>query len=184
MITLEPPGNVARDVALFRRKLFSHLGEGSALAFPEVVPLAFSQLFDDPKKKKAFSSSLTKCWMEIEGSFSSTEPLISNGLLYLAINGPIAQLVALVAETLEEIGAPPETGPVGTGIGFFLCRPLDPKIALRTALRIGYPRLHFHDCSLVLFALRFGADPFSAATWRELARARRHTGRPKPPRIV
>ena len=42
MIALEPPGNVARDLALFRRGLFAGLGEGSALAFPETIPLAFA----------------------------------------------------------------------------------------------------------------------------------------------
>ena len=98
MITLEPPGNVARDVALYRRELFSHLGEGSALAFPEVVHLAFSPHLQAPKAKKAFSSTLAKCWAGIEGSFSSGGPLISEGLLYLAVSGPIPQLAARVAE--------------------------------------------------------------------------------------
>jgi hypothetical protein len=42
MIALEPPGNVARDLALYRRELFARLGEGSALAFPEIVPQAFA----------------------------------------------------------------------------------------------------------------------------------------------
>ncbi len=180
MITLEPPGNVARDVALYRRKLFSDLGEGSALAFPEVVNLAFSPHLDAPKVKNAFLSTLATCWAGIGGAFSSEGPRISEGLLYLAISGPIAQLAARVAEALEESGLPQEIGPVGTGIGFFLCRPPDPEIALRTALRIGYPRVHFLDGSLLLLGLRFGADPFRAATWRELARARRHTGRPTP----
>jgi hypothetical protein len=34
----------------------------------------------------------------------------------------------------------------------------------------------FRDCALVLLDLRFGPEPFAAATWRELARAKRRTG--------
>jgi hypothetical protein len=173
LIALEPPGNVARDLALFRRKLFARLGDGSALAFPEVLPLAFAS-----EAGPVSPSRLVECWEGVEESFSSAEPLISKGLLYLAMSGPIEKLSSRGAEALGRRGVPVEKPPFEAGIGFFLCRPANPEIASRTAMLLGPPRADFRDCSLVLLGLRLGADPFSAATWRELGRARRHTGRP------
>jgi hypothetical protein len=172
LIALEPPGNVARDLALYRRNIFARLGEGSALAFPEMLPFAFAS-----KSVRISQSELEECWDGIEGKFSSTEILISGGLLYLAMRGPIDKLSLRIAETLGGGGLPIEKPPFEAGIGFFLCRPADPELAAKTALRIGPPRADFRDCSLVRLGLRLGDDPFAAATWRELGRARRRTGR-------
>ena len=40
-LVLEPPGNEARELSLYRRRIFSALGDASALAFPDAAPLAF-----------------------------------------------------------------------------------------------------------------------------------------------
>ena len=51
------------------------------------------------------------------------------------------------------------------GNGFFLCRSPQPNSS--PADLPAPPRLAFLDCSLVLLRLRYGADPFAAAAWRE-----------------
>jgi hypothetical protein len=172
MIALEPPGNVARDLALYRRELFARLGEGSALAFPEIVPLAFAS---DAGRLSALA--LADCWKGIEGSFRATEPQISRGILYLAMEGPLSALSSRAFEASLAMGKHFSIeSPLETGIGIFLCRPADPSLALAEAARIGPPRAGFRDCSLILLGLRLGAEPFAAATWRVLARAKRRTG--------
>jgi hypothetical protein len=93
------------------------------------------------------------------------------------MEGPTGALRAGAADALLARGTPLRSqAPLEGGLGFFLCRPGDPELALKEAMRIGPPRADFLDCSLVLFGIRFGSDPFAAATWRELARARRRTG--------
>ena len=179
IIALEPPGNVARDLARYRRELFSLLGEGSALAFPELVPLAFRSL-----PGKLPPGALRACWEGIDGAFGSAAPLLSRGLLYLAISGPVAELSARATAAFGGTAfgdADLRDAPLEPGIGVFLCRPSDPDRGLREALGIGPPRVVFRDCSLLLLNLRLGSDPLAAATWRERARARRRTGRSAKP---
>lgn len=182
MIALEPPGNVARDLALFRRELFARLGEPSALAFPEIVPLAFASPAAGPAARE-----LGGCWKGIGGSFSSGAPVLSGGLLYLALSGPFEELGARARALVGQERAPVAEPPLATGIGVFLCRPVDPARALAEAESATPPRVSFGDCSLALFGLRFGAasgrsaGPFAALRWRELARAGRHSRDPGGP---
>jgi hypothetical protein len=173
IIALEPPGNVARDLALFRRALFAALGEGSALAFPEIVPLAFASR--PPRQRRG---SLAACWDGVEGRFSSSGLFLARGGLYLGMSGPLPLLSSRASGCLGEAqGELGSSWPLEAGVGFFLCRPSEPELALAAAARIGAPRADFLDCSLSRSCLRFGTDPFSAMTWRELGRAKRRTGR-------
>ncbi len=186
MIALLPPGNVARDLAMFRRELFSLLGEASALAFPEMVPLAFAS-----SPGRLAIRDLAGCWKGIGGSFSSAAPVVSRGLLYLALVGPLEELCSRAAGALRARGlAPWAEPPLEAGMGVFLCRPADPGLALSVAERIPPPRAAFGDCSLALLALRFGPSrdhvpgAFVALRWRELARAGRRGRRPRPPQVM
>jgi len=186
VIALLPPGNVARDLALFRRGLFSRLGEASALAFPEMVPLAFAS----PGGRLA-TRELEGCWKGIGGSFSSAAPVVSGGLLYLALGGPLEELCSRAAQALRAGGLAPLTAPpLETGVGVFLCRPADPSMALSVAEGMPPPRAAFGDCSLALLALRIGPErdripgAFVSLRWRELARARRRGRSPWPPQVM
>lgn len=178
MIALEPPGNAARDLSLFRRALFARLGEGSALAFPDLVPLAFASGEGRIAGRNFASRALEACWEGAQGAFSSEGLVICDGLLYLAMRGSLESLTERSAAAFASTHGEP---PLKPGLGFFLCRPEDPERALSEALRIGPPRIGFLDCALALIALRFGPrkrpDPFSALAWRELARSKRRTGR-------
>jgi len=177
MLALEAPGNISRDISLYRRSLFAATLSGSALAFPDAVPLAFAR--SAPCSQKRACASLETAWKGISGSFSS-EGIVSSGKgLYLGLGGPLAPLAEASRSALANLGF--ETAakaPLETGLGFFLCarQPLADAVS-----SIAPPSLNFRDCSLVLFGLRFAADPFSACTWLELARSRRRTGPSEEP---
>ena len=182
MLALEPPGNIARDLALFRRGLFARLGEGSALALPEIAPLALAPLSGRRAPRWPSASTLGSCWRGIEGVFSAGGLRLCDGSLFLVVEGPMETLSLRAAKALDE-GRPPmeehgailEGLPRG-GVGIFLCHPSDQGRALAEAQVLGPPRLDFGDCSLVLLGLSLGRTPFGALSWRELARARRRTG--------
>ena len=171
IVALEPPGNIARELALYRRSLFASLGEASALAFPELAPLAFAS---GPRRLDA--RALGDCWAGIEGRFSSGGLLSSGSRLYLELRGPLGELCARVAAALGEGLASERSSPLDTGLGIFLCSHPDPEFAASEAERIGPPRVDFLDCSLLLLGLRYAGEPFSGLAWRELARSRRRTG--------
>jgi hypothetical protein len=174
LVAIEPPGNVARDIALYRRRLFSALGEGSALAFPDILPLAFAS-----PGTKLSRAGLEGCWQGVDGRLAATGPLLSGGLLYLSVEGPLRSLSSRVEALLDAQSGRQDRAapaPLEAGIGFFLCRSAEPEVALREALSLEPPGLSFLDCALVVLRLRYGPDPFMAQTWRELARAKRRTG--------
>ncbi len=178
LIALEPPGNIARDIALFRRQLFGRLGEASALAFPEIVPLAFAL----PLARRLSTGELESCWDGLSGAFDSSGVIDSRGLIYLSLDGPLDELRRRATEAFRSAGLQPwNDAPLETGVGFFVCRCADPALGREESARIGVPRAGFRDCSLVYFGLRFArgpapgfeARPFSALSWREFARAKR-----------
>jgi hypothetical protein len=179
MLALEPPGNVARELSLFRRSLFAKLGDASPRAFPEVAPLAFAvPRIDAPHRSRAFARALEELWTGIEGAFASCGFTASRNLFYLGLREPAKILSSRADEALEKLGlAAAAEPPLEAGKGFFLCRGAKPEPSA-TSLGVA-PIIGFRDCSLVLLSFRFGPDPFSSMTWRELARAKRRTG-PSP----
>jgi hypothetical protein len=179
MLALEPPGNVAGDLASFRRALFSDLGEGSSLLLPEVAPLAIRRL--DPAaarpRRAAVLEALDEAWEGVEGAFSSGPAVLSRGLAYLELRGPTEDLASRAAAAMSRLKlATCPDSPLEAGRGFLLCRLAEGETALERPPLASPPRLAFRDCSLILLGLRFGADPFASATWRELARSKRRTG--------
>lgn len=191
IIALVPPGNLARDLALYRRALFSRLGEGSALALPEFAPLAIASPTLRLPSRVAASRFLSDCWEGVAGSFTSSGLSLAGHGLYLSLSGPLELLASRAAaapgasaarEALPAGAAADTPGPpLAAGAGLFLCLPEDPKLALREAQAIGPPRIDFLDCALVLYGVSYagGRFPLAAAVWRELARARRRVGRPR-----
>jgi hypothetical protein len=190
MLAVRPPGNVAREMALFRRRLFSASGETSALAFPELLPLSFGRrapretgprasLGDGAGGRVGHRRRLDfdPLWAGLDGRFRLLPPVLSGGLVYLPADGPIAPLVERARSLLPAIGwAATERLPLESGRGFLLCRPrlVDASELLRTAFALEPPSLSFADCDIVLVSLRSGADIFTALSWRVLgSRSRR-----------
>jgi len=180
MLAMEPPGNVAADIASFRRGLFADTGEPSCLAFPEVLALSFARLENAkrPPMGGAALRVLREAWEDIPGAFSAGELSMSRGLLYLGLMGPVEALASRAEAALGKLGlAAFPNAPLDAGRGFFLFRSVLPEIP--PSALAAPPDPAFLDCSLVLLSIRFGTDPFAASTWSELARAKRLTG-PSP----
>jgi len=200
MAVLVPPGNVAREIALYRQRLFFAFGDPSARAFPEAIPLAFARRRDPSEPSPAAPEGapagggfrarakalLASAWSGIEGDFRAEGLLVESGSLYLSIAGPLEAIARGIEPRLPAIGliaggdpaaSPDRTYPAPL-VGFLLCRPPRPEAALATALALGPPRLRFEACCLSLYRLHAGDDPFAALSWTELAAA----ARPRRPR--
>jgi len=188
-IALEPPGNVARDICLFRRRVFSATGEASALAFPEIIFLATAPVKRDSARTKADSAPAThsrkrkartiaryeELWSGIEGEFRSTSLFLAKGGLYLGMNGPLRMLRERAAALLEET----ETSfPINGGLGFYVC---DASMTTGEALvsmaqELSPPSIGFGDASIIRLRVQWKGQPFSLAAWTTSARFRRKTG--------
>jgi hypothetical protein len=170
MAALEPPGNIAAEVARYRRLFFAP-GGGSARAFPELLPLAFARGVATRRRigPRAAGGILGEAWPGIEGSFRSGSVFMEGGLAYLGVEGPLAELVAALGPILPRLGLEACAGPLALGAGFFLYRPLSAGEAIDAAP----PSLSFAVCRLCLFKLELDEDPLAAMAWTELAAALR-----------
>jgi hypothetical protein len=180
-IALEPPGNLARELSLYRRTLFKSFGEASALAFPDIVFLSWSLPPKLPLASRRspgrLASALDSCWIGVEGPFTASGIVSLGDSFLLGLGGPLRALAINAAEAAGRLGLEPDPAPpFEPGLGFFLLKPdgadgsADPSLA-------GEPlRMSFLDCSLALLRLDLGPDPFRAASWKLLARSRRRTG--------
>gem|GEM_PF-1103481 len=180
-IALEPPGNVARELSLYRRRAFSALGDASALAFPDLAFLAWGFSLDRPsaslRSPGRCNISLQACWRDVEGPFASSRPVVRRSLVYLELEGSVGALASNAAAALASLGCAPDAAPpLDPGLGFFLYGLGDHLAAPLRAGPPDPPRISFMDCSLVLLRVDIGSDPFRAASWKTLARSRRRTG--------
>jgi hypothetical protein len=180
-IVLAPPGNIARELSLYRRLFFSAIGEATARAFPEIVFLSWSLSPDErtasPRSPGRLRALLASCWLGVEGAFLSTAPVCRRDLAYLGLSGPVDALVGKATHAASSLGLRPDPAPpLDPGIGFFLFRGPDPRDAIDRAGPVETPRISFLDCSLELLSLEADEDPFRAASWTTLARSRRSTG--------
>ncbi|HET7839052.1 MAG TPA: hypothetical protein VFL04_04790 [Rectinemataceae bacterium] len=192
MLALVPGGNVARDLALFRRRIFAEFGEASALAYPECVPLACGCLGGLPRPASRPSTPalrgrgsgpdpLARAWDGIDGGFELGALARRDACLCLEVEGPLLELVAASGRFLAGSGieAMPDP-PLALGLGFLLCRfpipGLEEDEALLRVAALAPPRGRFLDSSLVLYRITRGSAPWSALAWGEEARAHRRSG--------
>ncbi len=190
-LVLEPPGNEARELSLYRRRIFSALGDASALAFPDAAPLAFGlrlRSADSPKAglaRAALEPALSALWKERSEGFASAGGLVeAGGSLYLGLGSSFEALAADAAGILGGLGLGPlaaegaETAsgalscPWRAGLGFFVCG----RSSLEAAAALSPPALSFFDSALALYRLEPGPDPFQALSWRTVAEVRRLSG--------
>jgi hypothetical protein len=178
-LALEPPGNIARDLAAFKRRLFAELGEASSLFLPEVAPLALARSRSlGALSRSAIDRALGEIWTGMAGAFISGGVIVSQGLLYLELEGPYKALVAEAQKAFVTRAFMPYYGaPLEAGRGFFLG--LSSGSESERGIILSPPRISFRDCSLVILGLHFGEPPRMACTWRELARVKRRSG-PSP----
>lgn len=183
-LALEAPGNLSRDLALYKRQLFVRFGaargDASALSCPEISVLAVGS---GRLRRKYLERDLAGCWKDIEGEFSSTDCFIEAGMLYLGIEGPWESLAKAATELLNDRLGDCDEAAVIQAVqlfprkGFFLC-------AFDQAVLADLPeppRLRFRDAGLIALSFSFGPETLQSASWRIIGRAKRRTGSSRTP---
>ena len=188
-ICLQPPGNVARELVLYKRRLFSELGCASALAFPEIALIASGRTFDTAEGKarnrREIHTAMTSAWAGLQGSFTSGDLVLQKGIYYLRLEAPFSELTVRLGEALSG----PSALPLTCGAGFYLCAAADVDAAgddgsagEGRGLDIKPPPLSFYAASLSLYRFYLSApstdQALDACAWRELDRVPRHRGKP------
>jgi hypothetical protein len=176
VLALEPPGNIARDLALFKRAVFSARGEPSCLFLPEIAVLASARSPSSPAVPRIEARrALEDAWSGVTEGFASRSPVVLDGLCYLDLAGPIELLASRSRKSLKRLALEScDDAPVEAGRGFFLC--CSSGSELERGILASAPTISFRDCFLVMLLIRFGSPPLKAASWRELARSKRPTG--------
>ena len=104
--------------------------------------------------------------------------IVSQGIIYLELEGPYEDLVAKAKKAFDTRALVPFSGaPFEAGRGFFLGRSSGSEAERRIIQ--APPVISFRDCSLVVLGLRFGEAPYAAIAWHELGRVKRRSG-PSP----
>lgn len=181
-LAVEPPGNIAREIALYRRALFvgfgAERGDASAFAFPEIVALCFARKKTQNEQRKPdrgarLRRGLAGCWDGIDGSFASAGLSLAEGFIFLEIEGPWSALRSSALTALETLGLEEDAaaGLFEARPGFLVCRDL----GLEPEALPPPPAIAFRDASIVSIALRY-AEGLEAARWREIGRTKRRTG--------
>jgi hypothetical protein len=111
-LCLVPPSNIARELALYKRRLFESHGLASALLWPEMAILAWVT------KESSGGLSLQDFWKGIPGKFEAGKVKAEADGFYLGLQGAFPALSARIARSpCIEAEVPPFTA----GSGFFLC---------------------------------------------------------------
>jgi len=179
-ICLIPPGNVAREIAAFKRRLFVATGEAEALALPEAAILhawpweAGMGKRDGRRRMKAV---LESAWACMEGRFRLAGPSAVSGWLVLAMEAlPPAMLERLASAWGGARPSPPS--PLPALPSFPLYRIRDEAGDLAAAAGAGPPRLAFGAARLALLRFRLSdeSECFKALAWTGIVAASRRTG--------
>ncbi|MBL8968900.1 MAG: hypothetical protein JNG85_17990, partial [Spirochaetaceae bacterium] len=112
---LEPPGNEARELALFRRALFAGGGDASVLALPEAVPLAYAGARSARPGLASRRQALAGLWKDYEtlagrrSVFRGGEAGIveREGFLFMELEPPLAAFAEAAETTLAALGYAP-----------------------------------------------------------------------------
>lgn len=175
-LCLAPPGNVQRDLAVYRRALFAAGWGSSAFALPELAILG--RLDFQPGLRKALASCLAGLEGDFAGASPEAGPRWDNGKgegLYLPLGQTLETLLQRLKGGLGQAGDLGQ-GPCGLGSrGIFLA--LIPDRAAGDPFPIPpAPRLSFHSADLVLLEVSGGSPDLDSLAWAE--RLRVHRQRP------
>lgn len=174
-LCLIPPGNVARELALYRRELFRRHGIASALEGPEMAVLALGEAgFGD---RAGIGEALRKAWVDLEGSFRTGGMVPCPGGFCLSLGGAFPDLVGRMEGLLPPLA---RSTLFDAGKGFFICgdRELGAEATERALHENPPPPLSFHAAEIVLFRLslseprdgeaRDGEAKGEALSWKEI----------------
>ncbi len=179
---LEPPGNVAREINLYRRAYFREFGISSASLYPALIPLVISSPGVGVQGAARLAGFVARAIEDMDLRFSGTRHHFSGDALYLGLSQGLPELLNFLGSP-EIQPVPAECGcPAADsqfllpGAGFFVCRTDGSGNFPATGDLPPPPPLSFRDCSVSVYRVDSG-DGFRHATrWTLLARTRRKTG--------
>jgi len=178
-IAIEAPGNITREISLFRRQVFSRTQDASALAFPDVVVLAWGRSTSGRAVPAVTSSDdlrrrMSKVFQGIPGSFTSRGTAAHGGRVFLGIEGNLELFSKTAASFLDSLGCEiPTDPPFEAGIGFFISADAELYTRARSQLGIPSPSFSFFGCAFSLVRFDVALERFRAVTWKTIACARR-----------
>ncbi|MDP2816535.1 MAG: hypothetical protein Q8O19_07640, partial [Rectinemataceae bacterium] len=192
--SLDPPGNVARDLNKYRAKLFQQFGNSSARIFPISIPLLIasgSPNRESPhigiRKASLIVNIVSKAIEDLDLSFSGSRIVLAGGSWYLGLDSGLPELCRHLAgldipisEILRTSDEKNESRPqfLLPGLGFFVCRTDGAGVSPASEDFLPLPDLSFRDCSISAYRVD-SADDFTRTTatyWTLLARVKRKTG--------
>lgn len=172
-LCLAPPGNVRRDLAVYRRALFAAGWGSSAFALPELAVLGRLDFHPGLKAR------LGACLAGLEGDFAGTAP--ERGPRWDGGTGeglylPLGQTLGALVERLKGgLGLAADFPRPASGLGsrgiFLALIPGRESADLPPLLQA--PRLSFHSADLVLLELRGTTPELDCLAWSERLRVHR-----------
>ena len=179
-VCLVPPGNVAREIAAFKRRLFAVTGEARALAVPDMAILVaapWNPGLGSRDGRLRMKAAFESAWSCMEGRFRLMEAAIASGWLVLALeNLP----PAMIQRLFPALGVPSPIfeSPFPALPSFPLYPPRDEATDLAAAAGAGPPGLAFRTARLALLRFRLAEtdDGLSALSWTGITAVRRRTG--------
>jgi hypothetical protein len=169
LLCLAAPGNVGRELALYRRALFAAGWGPSCFALPELAVLGRLGPGQTGGLKKILASSLRG----LEGDFAPASPVLQGRGLYLPL-GPC--LPSLAQSLLKDLSLEPQEPFEGQGIFLGLA----PDGVLEGPSPILPPAISgFHSAALILLDISPPSEGLRGLSWSEALRVHRpRAGRP------
>jgi hypothetical protein len=177
-ICLVPPGNIARELAAFKRRLFRATGDALSLAFPETAVLLaapWAPGLDSRDGRRRTRAVLGSAWPYMEGQFRPGRPALASGWLVLPMEGLPPILLERASAALGE-GKPSSDVPFPLLPSFPLFPVRDSTGDLAAVEGASPPALAFGVADLALFRFRV-SEGRRALAWTSIVSVRRRRGR-------
>jgi len=177
-ICLVPPGNIARELVAFKRRLFRATGEALALSVPEtaiLLSVPWEPGFADRDGRRRIKAVFESAWKCMEGQFRFGKTAVSSGWLVLSMeNLPPAMMERLSGVLGEEKPSFEAVFPRLPAFPLFPIR--DEAGDLSPATGFLPPEMAFSSARLALFRFRL-SEGMKALAWTSIVTVRRKTGR-------
>ena len=177
-LCLLPPGNLARDYALWARRHFAATGDWSALAFPTMAILDARPGKLSARQAEALAAALRPQLDRVHGKFSPGAPQGEAGCRFQPLGPAHDELCRLASPLLAAAMEGTSPGrlpalPLPLGRGIYLG-----KTGLADKGEDRPPEAAFFAATLAVIRFRLASTGLEALSWRQLAALRRLRGRP------
>jgi len=179
-VCLIPPGNVAREIAALKRRIFEATGEARVLALPEaaiLLSMPWEPGLGNRDGRRRIKAVFESAWECMEGRFRLAGPMAVRGWLVLSM-GTLPSAMMERLSSARGNGEPSAASPFPPLPSFPLYPIRDEAGDLAAAEEAGPPELAYGAARLALLRFRLSGrtDGFEAVTWKGIVAVRRRTG--------